>query len=383
MKEIRSIDGLIDHSAVIQDFDSLLTTYNKDYKSVKNRAFNQLNAFNKKYPLAKTAYKELQAGFIKSGRSDGVFCTTENLRDLQCDTYYVFSNNDPKMVMTEYLESEQAKLLFSSFLNQFHSFSAWRNTLGVYKMDSDIYEQSISSPVPPDTPTEIFKKLPDWCVYLEAPTDKPMQMINNRVPVLVLGFWAYIDRMSIDGKYKFILNIVLDIMPSENTTPETVLPVCLIIEDGLTVADSIKNTYAAGAAVGYDPITQQKMMEQELSQMTMLLSLLLWLCAEEPDISNVKGEPVSGAELRSPKYGVNKKTGSFVPPSQPIVFNIGKRLGGEIRQFKTKNTEGDARLPARKRPHIRRGHWHGAWRGTGQDKQFFVYWQGAIFVNAN
>ena len=43
---------------------------------------------------------------------------------------------------------------------------------------------------------------------------------------------------------------------------------------------------------------------------------------------------------------------------------------------------GDSRISSRKRPHIRRGHWHGVWSGTGQNKEFKIYWQPAIFVNA-
>ena len=64
-----------------------------------------------------------------------------------------------------------------------------------------------------------------------------------------------------------------------------------------------------------------------------MLSALLWLCAEEPDISNITGEPIIRSELQAPKHTVHPKTKNFITPSMPTVYNIGKRLGGEIRQM--------------------------------------------------
>ena len=126
---------------------------------------------------------------------------------------------------------------------------------------------------------------------------------------------------------------------------------------------------------------KRESLKHDIDGATTLLSLLLWLCAEEPDISNIKGEPVTPEQMRIPKYGRNKKTGAFVPPSQPIIYEVGKRLGGEVRQFNKEYGRSDGRTSSRKRPHIRRGHWHGVWKGVGQDRQFSVYWQPAIFVN--
>lgn len=60
------------------------------------------------------------------------------------------------------------------------------------------------------------------------------------------------------------------------------------------------------------------------------LPILLWLCVEDPDITNMKDERIEREQLFKPKYTIHKKTGVFVPPSQPIVFNLGKRLGSEI-----------------------------------------------------
>ena len=148
----------------------------------------------------------------------------------------------------------------------------------------------------------------------------------------------------------------------------------LLIEDGLSVKEAVSQEH--------ENVGLGNKLEQELAILKFALSLLLWLCAEEPDITSIAGEPVTGEQLRLPKYGRNKKTGAFVPPSQPHIYDIGKRLGGEVRDFNKRNGAPDARISSRKRPHIRRGHWHGVWTGTGQNKEFKVYWQPAIFVNS-
>lgn len=374
-----SIDGLEDPKKSIKSFESLLATYHDSYINDAQRAFNKLNAFNRKYPSIKAVYKQMQERHITRKKSNGVFCESEYLKYIDpslIDVYY----EDPKNLITN--ASKDKKVVnaeFSGFVTDIMTFGTWRNTLGVYRIDPDIYDQSIASVIPSDTPTTIFSKLPDWCVYVELPADKPMQIINDCVAVLVSGFWAFFDKML--GEGDVALNIILDMMPSENMPDDTSVnvPVVLLIKEGVSIEESIKGTYSG--ANTYEPVIQQKMMEQELAQMSKLLSLLLWLCAEEPDISNIHGEPITPEQMRLPKYAVNKKNGAFIPPNGTTIFEIGKRLGGEVRDFSDKVESGEGRIPSRKRPHIRKGHWHGVWKGTGQNKHFDLYWQPAIFVN--
>ena len=380
MTRVRSIDGLLDQTRVVHDFDALLDIYKKEYIDNEDRAFKKLNAFNKRYPLAKQSYKSMQALFLKSENKNGVFCTIDQLKDISPSLLEVMSAESSKDRGYSVTDDPDGNKRFRDFYPWFFTFGTWRNSLGVYRLDPDIYTQSISSIIPSDTPTTIFSRLPDWCVYIELPSKQPMQIINDCVPCLVLGFWVLLNTTDVDGTDKLVVNIVFDMMPSANSPNDNFVPITLIIDDNLTVEQSIKSTYEESAE-GYTA-EQQAMMAQELEQMTKVLSLILWLCAEEPDISNINGEPVSGHALREPKYGINKKTGGFIPPNHPKIYDIGKRLGGEVREFNEKNDSDESALPVRRRPHIRRGHWHGVWRGTGQNKNFHLYWQPALFVNS-
>lgn len=90
-----------------------------------------------------------------------------------------------------------------------------------------------------------------------------------------------------------------------------------------------------------------------------LLAMLLWLCVEQPDIIGANGEPLPTNQQR---YKRHKVSGHFVPPDKPKIYNVGERLGGEIRQYRQQIAQHD---PS-KRPHIRRG--IGTGIGREQDK---------------
>lgn len=354
-----------------------------------NSAYDQMLQFNKDSVLGlKDIYKSMQLWQLKNGKNDGVFCPTKVsflpvMRAMQITDPYALVRNQTD-------ESFRKQVVLLSKMTLTHIYGVWRNTLGIYRIDSDIYKQIEKSNIPLDTPMSIYSRLPEWCVYIELPQD------NNLCPGVGLhgfdvdgarGFWAYLDYNS-DGKRK--LSLCLDYI----ATDPVYNPFELNIDNAQTLQQALElndevmlktnehyskldknNAELAHKALKYSN-------EHDKALVSMMLSLLLWLCAEEPDITNIKGEPVTGEQLRLPRYSRNKKTGMFVAPNAPTVFNIGKRLGGEIRQFNERNGTADTRVSSRKRPHIRRGHWHGVWKGADQDKQFKVYWQPAIFVNA-
>lgn len=357
------------------------------------RAFEQLTAFNKKNSEAKGVYRYMQEQHLKGNYEAGIFCPRDALEEMTPSIENVFLdkkyielksqghlaavNNNYETMNNEYLEYKTCV----------HVFGTWRNTLGIYRIDPEIFEQSRLGHIPLDTPTSIFARLPDWCVYIEHPPVHLHTHEDGREAMLV-GFWALFDTEKSEdgsGRKKF-LNIVYDVTNREDTVFDSFFAIKVWIDDDLTVKQSMRVGIGKGKEdMAEDeeilkPSSKDVEKDGELS-MLVILSLLLWLCAEEPDISNIQGEPTTPENMRLPKYTRHKKTGAFVPPSQPTVYDVGKRLGGEVRAFNKEYGDSDGRISSRKRPHIRRGHWHGVWRGIGQDKQFSVYWQPAIFVN--
>lgn len=111
--------------------------------------------------------------------------------------------------------------------------------------------------------------------------------------------------------------------------------------------------------------------------MSSILSLLLWLCSEEPDISNIRGEPVSPENPVSRKV---RKITRIYPAAGPTVLTVAARLGGEIRQSRDQ-VDYESGKTIRK-AHIRKAHWHGFWSGPrAGERKFSVKWLPPVLVS--
>ena len=106
-----------------------------------------------------------------------------------------------------------------------------------------------------------------------------------------------------------------------------------------------------------------------------LLSLLLWLCSEAPEIG-------SGSSPTNPLPKKTRKGIRFFPADQPKVWNVGVRIGAELRKAiaVSDSTVGAERTSTSPRAHFRRAHWHTYRIGTGgSDKT--LRWLSPILVN--
>lgn len=267
-----------------------------------------------------------------------------------------------------------------------HLFGSWRNTLGIYRIDDAIFDDVIQSAIPDDTPTDIFKNLLEWSVYVQF--SHPISFIANDIESSADGFWATFDCRLQNNKPKLMLNIVPNLTYFNDDTLDTLSyrqlqPISFYIDECLTIKESVERHVKENERLNPDPLATHRIIKTDYQMLTHFLSCLLLLCVDKPDVSKITGEPISKSELNAPKHKINKKTGAFIPPDKPFVYEIGSRLGGEIRKKQAEIEQGLSDGTRSMRPHIRRGHWHGYWKGTGQNKQFDVRWQPAIFVGMN
>ncbi len=377
--------------------------------------FELMNRFNKKYGNRKEVYQTMQQNYIAGNVKKGLFCDGESIKkfelgDLESSLGKVALDNamrgfeaieadtqksaaDKAKEGLEFIKNLSAKTSREISIGS-RLFGTWRNSLGVYKIDDDMQDQALGSLIPSETPSSIFTQLPEWCVYMELPKDYDL-LVDAGVTlegggqkeidgIRVLGFWALHDKadysksdIDVAHDENMALNIMLNLdIPEEHVdnnliTPPLILP----LSKGLTVNESIKKQY--------ETLIQSDRTKMELDRIfKVTLSMLLWLCVEEPDVSNIKGVQLSREELLKPKYSRHKKTGAFVPPNSVTFYEIGKRLGGEIRDHIERSDGIETVSSKRKRPHMRKGHWHGVWSGTADDRHFSTYWQSAIFVNS-
>ncbi|AKG07172.1 hypothetical protein AAX05_08775 [Moraxella bovoculi] len=311
----------------------------------------RMNAFNKAFGNAKDCYKKMQAWHLNN-KPKHIFSPLQNTLSLNEGLAALYELHGGK---------EDEHIL--SILCCLYLYGTWRNTLGIYQLDEEIIKDC--KELPDDTPTSIFLNLPDWCVYVDISSAK-IATIDGGVAKHIKGFWAIYDNIEMHGVNHDVLNFIID----TDTDNNIYVPQSLILSSEMSVAESLDYGLTL---FGYDE-------SNELVKG--MLPYLLWLCVAEPDITH-KGLPVSREELTKPKHGINKKTGAFVTPSEPFIYQIGERLGGEVRRYQSLiDDEKNQNRHHTKRPHIRRGHWHGYWQGTGQAKEFKVRWQPAVFVNS-
>lgn len=348
-------------------------------------AFTKMLDFNRKHTESKEVYRQMQLWQLKNGgvNTQGLFYPSHLLYSIAPKMAVGAMLGHTKVQDYDKLTSETKELL--SYFWGLHLFGTWRNSLSIYQIDDDIVDSVIESEIPADTPASIFSKLPEWAVYLDLSNAKTEinLAIYQSTPAKILGFWALYDRYP--NEKNNALHLVLNLDSPSNSYYDHYQGLSIILDDGVTVADqamqSVKSvTQRAGDKS--DPLLILVNAQADNKMLIKLLSCLLWLCADEPDVSSIVGEPIPKDRLRLPRYAINRKTGAFVVPSQPIFYKIGARLGGEVRTYNNQIGQSDSRVSSRKRPHIRKGHWHGYWKGTGQAKEFKIRWQPAIFVNA-
>lgn len=347
-----------------------------------------MKSFNKERVEAKGVYKEMLNWQMKNKPKDGVFCPSSHIwqvspRLINRIARQLLSSNQKNNVFNDNFNNMDAEGV--DLLKHFwgmHVLGAWRTSLGIYKLEAEMVSQMADTPIPDDTPTNIFSRLPEWCVYLEIPEEINFEIENassGNLRTRLNGFWALFDYIVVDNRKEVALNLVPNFVSSIGISYECLQPLQIIIKEGLTIKEACRIAFST-LNMG-DGLLNNNLFTTDYRLVNILLSLLLSLCAKEPDIINVHGEAVTGDEVRLPKYTKNKKTGAFIPPSSPTIYYIGKRLGGEIRALNLRLNKNSMSKSSRKRPHIRKAHWRGVWKGTGQNRRYELYWQYAVFVN--
>lgn len=267
-----------------------------------------------------------------------------------------------------FVPSEKIHNIFGCDENKLdHLFGVWRMSLGIYRFDESVYPALISTPVPEDIPTEVFGRLPEWCIYIECPTFPSCSVYAENE---IKGLWVLTDY----EEKKSVLAVY-----AHTDDDEIQPPYEFTIEKGMTIKQSLESLYKERE--GYDvfmlPIIRQHMMQF----LAHALSLILWVCSDDPDISKLKDRQPMPQQY-APQPIKSKKGFRFCPPAAPTHYVLGARIGGEIRdgiEAHGKNSGGEDQ---RRRAHIRRAHWHGYWKGKRDGQQVFdVRWIPPILVS--
>lgn len=340
-------------------------------------AQERINKVSKRLLLTAKRYQKvadhLDSEYIKA-KEKHYYSTPESL--VKALTFY--ENKNP-LVMA--CKDGTSSRLYNIFLPVLHASCAYRVSPINYIIDTDYCGEI--KPIHPDTPASIFNKIPHLTFYLDYPIEGHQGFLiskikeeDGRLLLSIYGVPCEEELLRIESK------------ASDKLKDD--MPILMNLAFGLDLSDRVDNTVGKRieALVCYlsDSNKSQENVADFRKTIEEVLSVLLWFCVQEPDISDFEGKILTPREIAKPVYHRNK-AGKLLPLGKPITRIIGGRLGGEIRKFKQlidSNESEHLKLQGQRtvRPHIRAGHWHGYWVGVGDNKEYTVKWLNATLVNA-
>jgi hypothetical protein len=272
------------------------------------------------------------------------------------------------------------------------ALAAWRVTQGIYRFDEELYASLLATPLDREIPADVLERLPEWCVYVETPglmwLDVPRQLA-------IAGFFAHLEHDAGTGRRE--LRLVIDHGGPRNELE--VLPIHL----GGTIVDGLRGMVEEAArvvaetgprALGEDfaglrsAIDTEEMARAALGDMAaqvgQLISLLLYLCSEEPDLGGDLGGGAARSAPTRPAPTRTKRGPRLFPPPTPRIWDVGVRIGAALRVARDRTQRGEATgTHERPRPHVRAAHWHLYWTGPRSAPQIpRVRWLSPVLVGA-
>lgn len=240
------------------------------------------------------------------------------------------------------------------------ALTTWRVTQGIYRYDPTIIEELWNTPITGDIPTDLLHRLPEWCVYIEIGRVAPMVQAPFGDRDHLHGAFVYLDTSTCRKHTQ--VTLVLDYA-------STLVPIGFHLRGTLeasvrSVRNHVVQTLArTGGPLDIDFIQAERLIAH-------ILSMVLYLCSAEPDITDSEGaERITGAPARQETRGTKKVSVSpprLRIPSSPSQWHVGYRLGAAFRQARERAQGEPPQSPGSNASpigHIRRAHWHTYWVG--------------------
>ena len=246
------------------------------------------------------------------------------------------------------------------------ALAAWRTTQGIYRFDPELYAALINTPLTAELPVEVLFRLPEWCVYIETPG---MTWGNATLH----GFFAHLESDANTGHVE--LRLLID-------CSDALLPIPLHVGKW-SLAEAARRAITEGLVQGKSvglPIDAS--VDAEIVEVTSpLVSLLLYLCADDPEIGDGTRRPAMPVPTKT-KEGMR-----IFPPNSPSTWDVGVRLGAALRRARetdevSPHESVSAGQRGRPRAHIRRAHWHTYRVGTGRTERR-IKWLPPVPVNVD
>lgn len=272
--------------------------------------------------------------------------------------YTVVSDGNQMEVLTLQVAGDVSRLA---------AMGTWRYSQGIYRLTPELLAALLDSPVSGKLPSDVLYRLPEWCVYVETPG-------QHWLGEPIHGFWAHLEYDMNTGRSE--LRFLFDGERSLTGLPVHIGDWTITEAIGRAMGEAKRQQQARGGVfeMKADDI------QTASADLNPFISVLLYLCSEEPEIDDAR-QPGESPNRPSPKK--TKKGWRLFPPDKPRVWSVGIRLGAQLRAAQDSQEPGEP-TGRTVRPHLRRGHWHGFWLGPRNGERRFEYrWISPLMVGNN
>ncbi|MEQ9075879.1 MAG: hypothetical protein RLP09_18625 [Sandaracinaceae bacterium] len=249
------------------------------------------------------------------------------------------------------------------------ALAAWRPTQGIYRFHPTLLEELWRTPLTGELPAELYRSLPEWCVYVETPgrdagPGKPMH-----------GFFAHLAPGD-DGSET--LELLFDMR-----APFPMLAPAQVLLFG-TLEESVKESLRRRVEPDLPslPAWLDPIVDETVDPLSSILSTLLYLCSESPELRDAEGRREAPAPP-TPKAPKRKgQVERLAAAAAPTVWETAYELGRRLQEAQEPDGEsGDGKRTVR--PHVRRAHWHTYWRGPRDGPRTrSLKWVSPLLINA-
>lgn len=252
----------------------------------------------------------------------------------------------------------------ASDVGRLAAIGTWRYSQGVYRLDPDFLGALTGSVVSGPIPSDVLHRLPEWSLYVETPG----MTWNGGV---MYGFWAHLEWDVNTERHE--LRLLIDAEQELTPIPIHIGPWTVTEAIDRAIGEAVRQA----STVGINLSTNTDDIEGLSAAVNPLVSILLYLCSDEPDIDDER-QPGSHPEKPSPKK--TKRGWRLFPADKPRIWSVGGAIGKQLRD----NGSDDGANGRTTKAHLRRGHWHGYWTGSKAEQQKFKYnWISPMVVSGH
>ena len=315
------------------------------------RLQNHLNSYAQKYPDAWKQFDDL-----RQGRGDDLPAWPQWCWCPLASAYAVIG---------AHIKQNRLPVEYVADVGPLGALAAWRMSRGVFRFDIDFYEALWDTPIDGELPIDILFRLPEWCVYIEVPEGQDCRWFNDRV----LGWFVHLEWDVQEKRPE--LRFVFDMESGRLFAFPLHLDYSQLQE---CVFAALDMSYANMPVKELDSSLATQVFAEQISP---FLSVLLYLCADTPDITDLHGRK---EKPENPLPAKTKRGLKVFAAGSNTSWQVGFRIGAALRgihdrETNSENTEPSGRLHTSPKRHIRRAHWHSYWMGPRKGpRQIVLKW---------